>query len=142
MPQVRPPPRSSSGARASNRRAATIAGARSPVNGPLSQLIDGLVCECRGPMITAINPAGRTLLGYGRSSPVGEPFAAFVDGAAGVRLARSLESLAVGRQPKSLMLITRKGVQFASTIRAVRLNRAGGGAAHILIAAQPAHEGK
>ncbi|TAL01342.1 MAG: PAS domain S-box protein, partial [Rhodospirillaceae bacterium] len=142
MPIVRPPPRSSSGARASSRRAATIAGARSPVNGPLPSLIDGLVCECRGPMITAINPTGRTLLGYGRGSPVGEPFAAFVNGAAGVRLARSLESLATGRQPKQLTLINRKGEQFAVAVRAVQLNRAGAGIARILISAQPTHEAR
>ena len=137
MPTVRPPPRTSTATGANSRRAATVAGARSAVSGPLAELVEGLVCECRGPTITAINAAGRALLGYGKGSPVGEPFAAFVNGAAGVRLARSLDSLAAGRQPKHLTLINRKGDQFAVTVRAALLNRAGAGASRILIAAQP-----
>src|SRR5687768_4154966 len=40
----------------------------------VADLIDSLVCECRDGVITAMNPAGRRLLGYsGQASPVGRP---------------------------------------------------------------------
>jgi diguanylate cyclase (GGDEF)-like protein/PAS domain S-box-containing protein len=140
MPAAKPSSRAgakSGGQKASSRRAAAVGGAaRSAVTGPLAGLVDGLVCECRGPLITAINAAGRALLGCGRRSPVGEPFAAFVDGAPSVRLARSVESLAAGRQPKTLTLLNRQGRKIAAVVRAVQLNQAGGKAARILIAAQ------
>jgi diguanylate cyclase (GGDEF)-like protein/PAS domain S-box-containing protein len=97
-----------------------------------------LVCECRGSTIVAINAAGKALLGYARGSPVGESFAAFVDGVMGVSLARSLASLATGRQPKSLTLIGRKGKPLAVTVRAAQLNAGRAGATRLLIVARPA----
>ncbi|MDX2145718.1 MAG: PAS domain S-box protein [Rhodospirillaceae bacterium] len=72
----------------------------------LAELLDSLVCECRGGVVTAINPAGRKLLGYhGRGSPVGRRFVDHVAPPWTKKLARSLKPLTMGRGPHVVTLI-------------------------------------
>ena len=138
MPRVKSSPRSPKSGRAKVRRVAartTTTGANLAVDGPLAELVDGLICECRGSDIVVINAVGRKLLGYKRGSPVGEPLANFIGGGAGKRLVRTLSPLSKGRQPKRLTLIARNGDAVAVAARAVEVRR--GRATHILIAARP-----
>jgi diguanylate cyclase (GGDEF)-like protein/PAS domain S-box-containing protein len=83
---------------------------RSLAVGPLAALVEGLVCECRGAAITAINDAGKKLLGYrGQGTPVGRPLQLHVSGAWAKKLARGAAPLAKGKQPKALSLLSHDG---------------------------------
>jgi diguanylate cyclase (GGDEF)-like protein/PAS domain S-box-containing protein len=99
-------------------------------------MIDGLVCECRGADIAALSDAGLKLLGYrGKATPVGQPFHRFVVGDWAKKLENSLKALTVGRNPKTLTLITRSGATASVDVTAKTLS---GGRVLILATSRPA----
>ncbi len=112
-------------------------GASAAAEGTLvAALVDALVLECRGGLITAINPAGRALLGYAGKAPVGRPFVSLIaDPAVARKLTGSLSGLAAGKQPKVINLLGRSGKAMAFTVRASRLDRAADG--RVLLVASP-----
>lgn len=103
----------------------------------LAALSDGLVCECRGTTIVAINAAGRKLLGYtGKGTPVGRAFHQHVAGAWAKKLTRSLAALVTGKQPKALTLLAYDGRTVQADLVATSLGGAGL-KAQMLILARP-----
>ncbi len=125
-----------SGANAAGRTAARKATAKAAIT-PVTDLVEALVVECRGGLITAMNPAGRALLGYAGKAPLGTPFVSLIaDAAAARKLSGSLLALTVGRQPKAMTLLGRSGKAVAVTLRASRLDRGADG--RLLVVASPA----
>jgi diguanylate cyclase (GGDEF)-like protein/PAS domain S-box-containing protein len=88
---------------------------------PLAAMSKGLVCECEGTTIIAVNEAGKAILGYtGKGSPVGRAFHQHVNGAWSTKLKSSLTALSSGKQPKTITLLAYDGrtveVDIASTV--------------------------
>ncbi len=82
-------------------------------------MVDALVCECHGPTITAINAAGKKILGYrGQATPVGKAFHLHVAGPWATKLERDTSILAKGAQPKALQLIKCDGSAIAASVMA------------------------
>ncbi len=105
---------------------------------PLAELLDSLVCECRGPTVLAINEAGRALLGYGgKKTPVGKPFAHHVEAQLAGRLKRSVLLLAKGKQPKRIQLTRCDGATVPVELRA-KITGGTGARACVLITARAA----
>lgn len=113
----------------------TVPTSKSLALSSLAAMVDGLVCECQGATIIAINDTGKALLGYrGKGSPVGRAFHELVAGPWTKKLKAGVKPLTAGRQPKTLQLLSYDGRAMPFDVSAASLGGAGRKARAIIMA--------
>ncbi|MBL8644012.1 MAG: PAS domain S-box protein [Rhodospirillaceae bacterium] len=125
---------------AASKPAKVKAPAASIASSPLAAMSKGLVCECVGTTIVAINEAGKTMLGYtGKGTAVGRAFHQHVNGAWSKKLSRSLAALTAGKQPKTMTLLAYDGRTLEVDVAATSAGGSGAKARTLMLAVPSSH---